>query len=534
MENTTILKKNYKYLLILSIIIFIFGFLLLRPYQLQESGLMYSGDDEGYFAHSSSIVFFKFPSYEKESWVGGGNYPQYSIGPSTMALPFVLAGSLIDRLEGSAIVEQRNRENIEDSWALFGFVLSTLFYFYIGIIFLYSGLRYYFNEKTSFFTILFMVLFQYFPLYVFRRPVFSHIYEFTLQSILIYILLRNYKTDFLEKAGKKIIIIIGLMAGMIFLVRYNNIIFTLIWPVVLFCIKDGKFNFKKNWPKLLISYSMSIVLIFIFKLIPSIYYGDLFGQKNYISIFNSRLTAINNFIFYFKRIFHIFFWFDWGLIFTAPFIFIGLFYLFKIKSKLKIPMFLLFLPSLLNIYIAIKWGTQGGWYGYRYIVFSLIPVLVLPFALFINNISKKLSYRKILIILFIVAIFPVLSMLAFEGNSTNLTLDYIKQYFGISGWGNNTFQLEVWKTLFTQPVDFLTSIFKGGPLYFIYLIAHFFNFENHLPMIIVNKYSEFKTAVLIKTLIIYIFPFLMYFFTKKIIMKRISYNPLRNGDLKNY
>jgi hypothetical protein len=533
MKIKTQVEKNHKYLLILSIIIFIFGFFLLRPYQLQQSGLMYSGDDESYFAHSSSIVFFQFPSYEKENWPDTGSYPPLSIGPGVMASPFVFIGSLIDRLEKSSISKERSADNIKDSWALFGFVLATLFYFYIGTIFLYSGLSYYFDEKTSFFTILFMIFFQYFPLYLFRRPVFSHIYEFALQSILIYILLRNYKTDFLEKAGKKIVIIIGFLAGMIFLVRYNNIIFTLIWPVVLFCIEEGKFNFKKNWPKLLISYSMSIVLIFIFKLIPSIYYGDLFGQKNYIGIFNSRLAEINNFIFYFKRIFHIFFWFDWGLIFTAPFIFIGLFYLFKIKSKLKIPMILLFLPSLLNIYIAIKWGTQGGWYGYRYIVFSLLPVLVLPFALFINNISKKLGYRKILIILFAVAVFPVLSLLAFEGNGTNLTLDYIKQYFGIIGWGNNTFQLEIWKTLFTDPIDFLISIFKGGPLYFIYLMAHFFNFENHLPAVIISKYSEFKTAVLIKTLIIYIFPFLMYFFTKKIIVKRISYNPLRDGDLKN-
>jgi len=497
---------------------------------MQESGLAYSGDDQSYFAHSSSIAFFKFPSYEKEYWPDGGSYPPLSIGPGVMASPFVFAGSLIDRLEKSPMVQERSEGNIKDSWALFGFVLSTLFYFYIGIIFLYSGLRYYFNERTSFFSILFMVLFQYFPLYLFRRPVFSHIYEFVLQSILIYLLLRNHQTNFLGKAGKRIAVVIGLVAGMIFLVRYNNIIFTIIWPIILFCFGEGKFNFKKSWQKLLIGYSTSAVLIFIFKFIPSIYYGNLFGQSDYVSIFNSRLTEVNNFMFYLKRLFHIFFWYDWGLIFTAPFIFIGLVYLFKARFKVNISLILLFLPVLLNIYIAIRWGTQGGWYGYRYIVFSLIPILILPFALFFNNISKKPYYRKILIILFMVAVFPVLSMLAFEGNSTNLTLDYVKQYFGISGWGNNTYQLEIWKTLFSHPIDFLTSVFKGGPLYFVYLTAHLFNFENLLPEILINKYSEFKIDVLIKTLIIYILPFLMYFFTKKVVVKRISYDPLQNSD----
>ena len=215
------------------------------------------------------------------------------------------------------------------------------------------------------------------------------------------------------------------------------------------------------------------------------------------------------------QLFHIFFWYDWGLIFTAPFMFIGLFYLFKIKNKLKVLLFLILLPSLINIYLAIAFGTQGARYGYRYFIFSLIPVLIFPFALFINNISEKLNYKKILIILFIVSLLPILSMLAFEGNSTNLTLYSIEQYFGFTNWGNNTYQLEVWKTLFTQPIDFLISIFKGGLTYFIYLIAHVFNLKNHLPAII-NKYPEFKTTVLIKTLIIYIFPFLLYFFTKKI------------------
>jgi hypothetical protein len=493
---------------------------------------MYSNDDEGYFAHASSIVFFKFPSYEKESWVGGGKYPQHSIGPSIMAVPFVMAGSLIDRLEGSAIVEQRDRENIEGSWSLFGFVISTLFYFYIGIIFLYFGLNHYFDEKTSLLTILFMILFQYFPLYLFRRPVFSHIYEFALQSILIYILLRNHKTGFLEKTGKKIAVLVGLLIALTFLVRYNNIIFALIWPVVIFCFWNGKFQFKKRWKELSISYSTALVIIFIFKGIQSIYNRDPFGQKVYLNIFNNFFTTSHNFLFYLKRLFHILFWYDWGLIFTASFIFIGLFYLFKNNNKLKVPLILLFLPSLINLYLVMGFGTQGAWYGYRFIVFSLIPVLVLPFALFLKEIAQKSYYKIILVILFLISLLPILSMLAFEGNTTTLTLHRVEQYFSSRDWGNNTYQLEVWKTLFTKPVDFLISIFKGGAAYFTYIAAHLFHFENHLPTEIMDKYPKFEITVLIKTLIIYIFPFLMYFFSR-LIMKKQSYNlPIDNDSKK--
>ena len=46
-----------------------------------------------------------------------------------------------------------------------------------------------------------------------------------------------------------------------------------------------------------------------------------------------------------------------------------------------------------------------------------------------------------------------------------------------------------------------------------------------------DKYTEFRMDVLIKTLIIYIFTFLMYFFPR-LIMKKQSFNLSINNDLK--
>ena len=347
---------------------------------MQESGLLYSGDDEGYFAQATSLAFFQFPDYSKEHFIAGVGQPQHSIGPGIMAFPFVFSFSLIDRLEHSPIVEQRNRNNIIGSWSLFGFVLSTIFYFYFGIIFLYKALKYYFDDKICFYSILFMILFQYFFLYVYRRPVYSHIYEFFLQSVLIYILIKDSKTKFLSNIKWQISILIGVIIGLVTLVRYNNLLFTLLWPIAFFCFKDNKFNLKNNWKKILVSYLFGILIVFLFKLIPLLIY------KNEAYIEPLLMTLIiKNPLFYIKVFLNIIFGVDFGLVFSAPFLLIGIVCLFVLKFDFKKRFIIALIPIIINIFLVSSAGTQFGWYGYRLIFFSIIPFLVFPFALFLKN-----------------------------------------------------------------------------------------------------------------------------------------------------
>ena len=228
MVNNKTLKIKY-----LTIIIFVFSFLLFRPYFLQNQGMMYSGDDENYFAHTTSLVFFEFPDYEGEYWSGStGSYPSHSIGPAIMSLPFTMIFSLVDRATDSGIVHERNRENNETSWTAFGFIISTIVYYYFGCILLFLALCYFFNERVSFLVVVFMAIFQYLPLYAFRRPIFSHIYEFFLQCVLVFILIKNYKEDFLKNSFK-VAVITGLILALSFLVRYENIFIAAVWPLTI-------------------------------------------------------------------------------------------------------------------------------------------------------------------------------------------------------------------------------------------------------------------------------------------------------------
>jgi hypothetical protein len=101
------------------------------------------------------------------------------------------------------------------------------------------------------------------------------------------------------------------------------------------------------------------------------------------------------------------------------------------------------------------------------------------------------------------------------GNNTNLTMRIIEQYFGREGWGNNTYQREIWSTLFSRPQEIVTAVFKGGPLYVLYLAAIAAGKSSALPGIVAEKYPCFSARILLQVMFVYAAPFLFYFAAKK-------------------
>ncbi|HDY69293.1 MAG TPA: hypothetical protein ENH85_16095 [Candidatus Scalindua sp.] len=110
----------------------------------------------------------------------------------------------------------------------------------------------------------------------------------------------------------------------------------------------------------------------------------------------------------------------------------------------------------------------------------------------------------------LIAVVPLLSMLSFEGNSTNLTLALSWNSFGAYQWGNNTYQVEIWKMLVSHPIQLFIAIFKGGLLYLVYIGAQVMNAMHMLPAIVSEKYPGFQLHIMVKTFIIYALPFVLY------------------------
>jgi hypothetical protein len=485
--------------------------------------MLYSGDDESYMAHATSIAYFQFPSYANEYFTSGEGIPLHSIGSSLLASPFVFLFSLVDRAVGNDIVIKRTFSNVSKSWTAFGFTLASIFFLWVACLFLYKGLVLYFEPRISALTVILAVISQGIPLYAFRRPVFSHIYEIFLQSFFIFLLLRQLKFGgyiFANKLSRGIgeSALVGLAAGLVILVRFNNIPVALAWPVALFSLYYPGVSKIVVFKKIIISYLFMAVPVLLFHLWPIFYNFNVFFQhKGYFSatFLNSRLFVLYGPVFYLKRLVHLLWGIDWGLLFTAPYLLLGLFSMIWARKD-RICRFCLWLlvPIAANLYLTLVHQQQGCWYGYRLLIFSLIPVVAYPLAKFISSAEKKGPFFYYAIIL--IAVVPVLSMISFESNNGNLTLRVIEQGSGISAWGNNSYQMEIYKTILTDPVQYSVGILKGGPLYLVYLTALALGAKQYLPGIVLEKYSIFQFSTLIKMAIVYSFPFLLLLIYNKI------------------
>ncbi len=487
----------------ISFFIFLSVFFIFQPDALHRYGLIYKGDDWSYFAHATSLAFGQFPSYSKEYWMIGDGAPAHPSGPGLMAAPFVFLFSFIDRIIGSDIILQRTAANSRWSWSLFGFIVATSFYLWAGCALLFQGLRQHIHKKNAAWAIILMVLVQGAPLFAFHRPVFSHIYELAIGSFFIYLLLdtigRRRPLQGWEIAAA------GLACGLGMLVRFNFIFMALSWPILLtFTSLSTKSSKQKIW-SILTMYLIAGAIILLF---------TACSEKGLSSVMTDvvkdKLMISNSLPLICQRIWHILVGIDWGLLYTAPFLLIGLAYSFFIQTEAAKALRWITPLLLINLWVVIQWMTQGSWYGYRYIIFSAFPLLVYPFALFIDRFAKQWGW-KFWIGVMIIAVFPTASMICFE-NSPNLNLHVTPQYFGVSGWGNNTYQLEVWKALFTFPDLFHCASLRGGPAYLLYLTGW------QLPpsLTLLSQFIEkayppnIDRPTLIKTLILYAFPFILY------------------------
>lgn len=478
-------------------------FFLLRPYQMQKLGLCYRGDDLSYFAHATALTYGQFPSYDKEYFDNGEQSPLHSIGPGLMAAPFVFVFSLIDRINGADIVRQRTADNVRHSWSMFGFVVASSVYFWLGCWFLYSTSVRFYPLRHTVLALILMVLVQGIPIYVFRRPIFSHAYEFFLQAFMVYLF---FKPKAGELPSLRYWLTAGVTLALMPLVRYNNLVASGFWWLAL-SLKHEVFKYPSRHKKIIAAVLVFGLLILVFFILPSVINHNTGYHGKFRYFFRPWwLTE------YPTRAGHVLFGAGWGLVYTAPFILAGLWSWLARPHPDKKYLWWCMLPMAVNFHLIVVSDGQGGYFGYRYFICSMIPLLVIPLAGWLKDLEERYS-RKIYGLIGLIALFPFFSMLCFEGNDSGLTLDIIKLHKGY-GFSNATYQWEIWKLLFTRPVEWGIAVFKGGLLYWIYVAAQLTGTQRLLPDIVLQKYPEFRPDILIKVLIIYALPLLLLYMTR--------------------
>ncbi|MBP6977515.1 MAG: hypothetical protein PHD61_11595 [Bacteroidales bacterium] len=337
-------------------------------------------------------------SYKDQFWVqqteNGGLVSRVSMGMSYMYVPFFLSAHLLAKPLGY----------IADGFSppyRFALILSCLFYVYFGFWFLRKALLKYFSDKETAFTILTIGLATNLFFYSVIEPAMSHAYSFSLVACLIYLVIKWYTTPKVHYP-----IFIGLVSGMIVLVRPLNLLFLpliFLWGVGNWSALRERIRFLLNsWKHLLI-----ILLAAVLVLVPQFLYWHLTtGQFIYYSYGQER------FFFHHPHILQGIFGYRKGwLVYTPVMIFsiLGVFTTFKRYHSLFIPIILI---ELVFIYFIFSWWAwwYGGGFGLRAMI-DAYALLAFPLTAFTAwALQKKQGIR----ILYLSLIGTFLSLNVFQ------------------------------------------------------------------------------------------------------------------------
>jgi hypothetical protein len=147
--------------------------------------------------------------------------------------------------------------------------------------------------------------------------------------------------------------------------------------------------------------------------------------------------------------------------------------------------------------VTLSWGEQGGWYGYRYLVFAALPFAALGLSLWLDRCGRK---ARAAVAAWVVV--PALMMLAFEGRSPDLSLAFVPG----RGWVNDRYVVEVFETLVREPKAFAAATLKGGPAYLAYLGAHAVGADRLVPSDLAARYRGLPGVVALKSIVLWLIP----------------------------
>lgn len=349
-------------------------------------------DTISYYAYLPSILIFgdpelKFIDKDKNYWEdkiwynttpNGKRIIKMAMGTAYCYLPFFLIAHAYAFLTDS----------VNDGYSLpykVALVWSCFFYGLIGIYYLRKILRrWFYNEVLIGFIMIIIVFGTNLFNYLTYNNAMSHVYSFALINAFIW-----YTDKWHQKATIKTSIIIGVLAGWIFLIRPTNIIIVLMfifygWFSILSATERIRY-FAQNFKSVLLIILFSFILC-----IPQlIYWKTITGNWIFYSYTGEY--------FYFDRpkiLEGLFSWRKGWFIYTPVMItsVIGLYYLRNTVREIKIILPILF--GLL-IYITFSWWCwwYGGSFGQRTLV-DWYGILSLPMAALLLKLmqNKVISY----------------------------------------------------------------------------------------------------------------------------------------------
>ena len=342
------------------------------------------------FLNNSEVNYAEKHQFWPETAPNGNKVIKTTMGMSVLYFPFFII-SHIYSLVNDKVVANGFSKPYE-----IGLTFSSIFYMMIGLFFLAKVLSSIYDEKKVSILLFLVFLGTNLFYYATTEPCMSHVYTFSLASVFMYITMKIY-----EKNNWKFFIFLGLIYGLLFLVRPTNILFILAF--LLYKIESfSSLNKRLYW--LIQHYKKLTISIVISVLIGSVQFfywkwatGNWFFNSYVGEQFYFNQPRIIEFLFSYRK--------GW-LVYTPIFIFsfLGLYKMYVRKNPWFFSI-LIMLPVL--VYLFSSWWCWwfGGGFGMRPMI-DYYPLLIIPLG---EILSTKISYKKY-ILNFILAGFVSLNL----------------------------------------------------------------------------------------------------------------------------
>ncbi len=329
----------------------------------------------GFYEHIENEKYFNPKTgYDYRSGAEGEVISKYYCGTAVAQMPFFLVAHFTTSISGG------DADGYSKAYML-SVAFATIFYLFLGLFFINKTLVLYsVADSWRAFSILAIVFGTNLFFYSVGEPSISHVYSFGFISLFVFL-----SKKYLLEGNTKQLPVIGLVLGMIVLIRPINGLVLLIWPFL-----AGDFeNLKRRVVEVFQNYSKFILaLVFFFgvvfiqllyyKLATGSFWVYSYGEEG----FNWTKPHFLDILFSYKK----------GLFLYTPLYlisFIGLFFIWK-KSKFESLSWLVFFVLITYVFSSWHmWWYGGSFSGRIYVEF--LPVFVIPLAIAFQSMRSKIQ-----------------------------------------------------------------------------------------------------------------------------------------------
>ncbi|MEM7102075.1 MAG: hypothetical protein AAF502_03015 [Bacteroidota bacterium] len=319
--------------------------------------------------------------YEANPADNGNFVIKYTIGVATLQLPFFFIGHTVASLSAFPT------DGFSDPYMLM-IHLSSIFYVFLGLIFLRKVLVKHFEDNVTALTILVVGLATNLFYFTTYNTGMAHAYLFFLYCMLLYATVKWYETKAVRHA-----VMVGLACGMITLIRPVEII-CLIIPILygisnIHELQQRLTDYIKNYK----GYLLAIGVYILCGISQLIYWKIVTGEFFFYSYTHETLDLTN------PKIIKGLFQFNNGWLIYTPVMILSLMgLLFLWKKKQFLLSVVLFIG--LHIYIIYSWynPNYSNSFGSRPMV-ETYALLAIPFAIFSGMLFKKVLTKFLLLLL---------------------------------------------------------------------------------------------------------------------------------------